>query len=291
MRKVFLLISVLILTSCSNPSVQKLSNQEFDSELNKLIKATVLDSSTTYSNKFGNFEVILYKKYKEIKFYGYQYHKLTLGSVNDPFIIYLFPQVIFSKGLSANRTILCQSRECQDITLSYLDVNQEFTPIKLPSRYYGLTPRDVMLLGKAHAPSPERLPYILQARNRIKNLTISSKEGTQVITPQDRINIKKTTGNKKCYYWADDQSSYGTQSYRFEACFVNNIFIEGDLADYNLTILKQNKVVALDPFPEKVTLLTSKYELSPYGFMYLNGIEGVDRKFITNLSYQPRLPK
>lgn len=291
MRKVIFFISALILTSCSGPSAQKLSNQEFDNELNKLVKVTALDSSTAYSNKFGNFEVILYKKYKEIKFYGYQYHKLTLGSVDDPFIIYLFPQVIFSKGLSANRTVICQSKECQDITLSYLDVNQEFTPIKLPSRYYGLTPRDVMLLGKTHAPATERLPFILLARDRIKNLTISSEEGTQVITPKDRVNIKKTVGEKICYYWADDQSSYVTQSYRFDACFVNNIYVEGDLADYDLRIIRQNKVIALDPLPKNVILLPSKYKLSPYGLMYLSRIQGIDRDFITNLSYQPRLPK
>jgi hypothetical protein len=270
LRKSVITLAILTLLSSCSTATKEVSNQEFNEKLKTLVENNKTNYELEYINKNGKIVVKTYSGIKEVLLYKYNYKDIILGSAENPFRIYLYPEKFFPSGASLRRTILCPNpKECTDITLSYIDVNLQFTPIKLPSSYYGLTPRDVSILSKSETPSPERLIYILKARKGLQKLYINGESKPVILTEKDRVNIIKTENKKECLYWSDSRDAYEKQDFRFAACFQNKIFISGDLATINSKLTKISRKVKLDPYPKKVILLTEKYKLSSYGLNYL----------------------
>lgn len=291
-KSAVLLSVVLFLTSCS-PSAQRVSNAEFNKNLEKLSGVEFINQKIEYENENGFFYTITLKGVREVAFTGYKYKGRTLGSIENPFRIYLYPEVFFKSGASFQRIIVCENKiDCTDVTLSYLDANRQFTPVVIPNQFYGLNPADISNLANRHAPAVQRLKFILQARvNGLQKLYMSSKNGFKLYTPKDRINVIRSEKGLTCYAWADNQDSMSMRSYRFNSCFKGLNYVKGDLADYSLTIKKKNNSSDIDPFGTNVKLLTDTYKLSPYGRMYLSVYQGIDSKYISSLNYQPVLPK
>lgn len=291
-RLISLIFILLALTSCS-PSAQRVSNQKFDAALRELSKVEKLNQRVEYKNINGTFYTITMRGVREIAFTGYRYNGSLLGSKTNPLRIYLYPEIFFKTGGSFQRIILCKDRvNCTDITLSYVDASRQFTPIPIPNKFYGLSPLDISTLATRNAPAIERMKFILMAREKgLQKLYSSEKGRVRISTPKDRVNVIRKNSKTTCYTWSDNQDSMTLGSYRFNSCFQGYDFIKGDLADFDLTIIKKIPSSDFDPFIKPVKLLTDEYKLSPYGKLYLSVYQGIESKYISSLNYQPVLPK